>query len=107
MCSLFGDAEEPAVAGPRDAAATSAEDRYQYLYEQFVALQVSRSGMLSYADRRITEWRRYYEGLLAESQDETRRVADLNEEMAQQLTFLAGRLRDLGEDVPAMPWLFS
>ena len=107
MCSLFGDAEEPAVAGPRDAAATSAEDRYQYLYEQFVALQVSRSGMLSYADRRITEWRRYYVGLLAESQDETRRVADLNEEMAQQLTFLAGRLRDLGEDVPAMPWLFS
>jgi hypothetical protein len=107
MRSLFGDAAEPAVAEPRDAGATSAEDLYQYLYEQFVALQRSRSGVLSYADRRISECRRYYEGLLAESQDETRRVADLNEEMAQQLTFLARRLRDLGEDVPAMPWLVT
>lgn len=107
MRSLFGDREESVSAEPRHADPTSAEDRYQYLYDQFVALQQSKSGMLSYADRRITEWRRHYEGLLAESQEETRRVADLNEEMVQQVTFLVERLRDLGEDVPAMPWLVA
>jgi O-antigen biosynthesis protein len=104
---LFGDAVQPRTVEPLHAAATSAEDRYHYLYEQFVALQTSRSGILSYADRRIMEWRRYYEDLLAESRDETRRVADLNEEMAQHLRFLAGRLRELGEDVPTMPWIVA
>jgi hypothetical protein len=105
MRSLFGHTAEPAVVEPRVAAATSAEDRYHDLYEQFVLLQQSRSGILSYADRRITELRKYYEGLLAESRSETRRIADLNEEMAEHLRFQAGRLQELGEDVPPMPWL--
>ena len=104
MRSLFGETPEPAVETD-DAAPTSAEDGYQSLYEQFVALQQSRSGILSYSDRRIREWRKYYEELLAEAREETQVVADLNEEMAQHLQFLAGRLRDLGEDVPTMPWL--
>jgi hypothetical protein len=106
--ALFGDhGVEAAVVEPSDAAATSAEDLYHSLYDQFVALQRSRSGVLSYADRRLTEWRKYYEGLLAESRDEARKIAELNQEMAEQVEFLARRLRELGEDVPPMKWLVT
>jgi len=107
MRSLFGDAPEPVLTEPEDAAATSAEDRYHDLYEQFVVLQESRSGILSYADRRIAEWRTFYERGVAEAQEETNKIAELNEELAQRLRFLADRLHELGDDVPAMPWLVS
>jgi O-antigen biosynthesis protein len=103
---LFGDeALEPALVEPDDAAAASAEDLYHDLYQQFVALQKSASGFLSYADRRLTEWKKAYEALLEESRAEARTIADLNEKMAAQLAFLAQRLREMGEEVPPMPWL--
>jgi hypothetical protein len=92
---------------PDDASTTSAEDLYHQLYDRFVALQAQQSGLLSYSDRKMTEWRNHYEGLLAQSRDETRAVADLNQEMTEELEFLAGRLRALGEDVPPMPWLVT
>jgi hypothetical protein len=107
MRSVFGSTPAPEVVEPFDFVDTSAEDRYHALYEQFVALQQSRSGVLSYADRRITELRKNYKSLLAETQDESRRIAELNEAMAEQVKFLAERLRELGEDVPSMPWLFT
>jgi O-antigen biosynthesis protein len=107
MLSLFDAALESALTEPQDAAATSAEDRYRDLYEQFVVLQKARSGILSYADRRISERERDFERLLAESREETRKVAEMNEELAQRLRLLAARLRELGDDVPAMPWLVT
>jgi hypothetical protein len=106
--ALFGDdGGALAAVAPDDASTTSAEDLYHQLYDRFVALQAQQSGLLSYSDRKMTEWRNHYEGLLAQSRDETRAVADLNQEMTEELEFLAGRLRALGEDVPPMPWLVT
>jgi hypothetical protein len=106
---LFGtsSALEP-MPEPAPLAARSAEDLYHDLYEQFVALQRSRSGMLSYSDRRLRELRSHYEALLAESRQEAREIAGLNQGLAERVAFQAGRLRDLGvPDVAAVDWLVT
>ena len=79
-------------------------DLYQDLYEQFVALQQLSSGFISYTDRRIGEWRKYYEGVLAEAKDDLRGIAALNQLMAEQLELQAKQLRDLGVPRPSARW---
>jgi nitrate reductase assembly molybdenum cofactor insertion protein NarJ len=68
-------------------------------------LQRWRSGLLSYSDRRLRELRDHYEALLAESWREAREIADLNQELAERLTFQAQQLRDLG--VGEVGWVDS
>jgi hypothetical protein len=70
---------------PSDAL--PAEELYAELYDRFVALQSSASGFLSYADRRLKEWQKYYEGRLAEAREETRAIARMNQELVDQLAF--------------------
>ncbi len=90
---------EPTASRPTPVA-----DLYQDLYEQFIALQQVSSGFLSYADRRIGEWRRYYEGLLSEAKDDVRDIAALNQMMADQLELQAKQLRELGVPCPSARW---
>ena len=106
---LFGDAAtgEP-ILEPEPLGTRSAEDLYHDLYQQFVALQRSRSGMLSYSDRRLRELRNHYEVLLAESRREAREIAELNQDFAERLAFQARQLKDLGvPDVAAVDWLVT
>ena len=106
---LFG----PSVTGepvpePEPLAPRSAEDLYHDLYQQYVTLQRSRSGTLSYSDRRLRELGNHYEVLLAESRREAREIADLNQDFAEQLAFQARKLKDLGvPDVAAVDWLIT
>jgi hypothetical protein len=79
-------------------------DLYQDLYEQFVALQQVSSGFLSYTDRRIAEWRRYYERIVAEARDDVRAIAALNQVMADQLELQANQLRELGVPSASRRW---
>jgi hypothetical protein len=104
---LFGAAAAGVpIPEPEPLAPRSAEDLYRDLYEQFVALQRSRSGILSYTDRRLRELRNHYEALLAGSRQETRELADFNHDLAERLSFQAGRLRELGApDVAAVDLL--
>ena len=87
-----------------DSGPTPVADLYQDLYEQFVALQQLSSGFISYTDRRIGEWRKYYEGVLAEAKDDLRGIAALNQLMAEQLELQAKQLRDLGVPTPSARW---
>jgi hypothetical protein len=87
-----------------DSRPTPVADLYQDLYEQFVALQQVSSGFLSYTDRRIAEWRRYYEGVVAEARDDVRTIAALNQVMADQLELQANQLRDLGVPCASKRW---
>jgi hypothetical protein len=106
---LFG----PSVTGepvpePGPLAPRSAEDLYHDLYQHYVTLQRSRSGMLSYSDRRLRELRNHYEALLAESRQEAREIADLNQDFAERLALQARQLKDLGvPDVAAVDWLIT
>ena len=107
LCELFGTDVIPSP-GPERAPLlpTTAEDLYHDLYRQFVALQRSRSGLLSYSDRRLSRLRAHYETLLAQSRRETLEVADLNQELAEQVALQARLLEDLGvHDAPAPGWL--
>jgi hypothetical protein len=80
----------------------SAEELYEDLYRRFVDLQRWASGYLSYADRRLARARREFEEQLATARDELRKVADLNQSMADELEVLSLRLRELGvTDVPS------
>ncbi len=97
--------DEPADPSP-DLSPASVEDLYQDLYEQFVALQVSASGFLSYFDRRIREWRKHYEQVAAQAREETLTIASLNQAMAEQLQLQATQLKELGmHDTTSAWWL--
>ena len=89
---------------PTDSKPTPVADLYQDLYDQFVALQEVSSGFLSYHDRRVGEWRKYYEGRLAEAKDDVREIAALNQMMADQLELQANQLRELGVPCPSPKW---
>jgi hypothetical protein len=104
---LAGDLEPgPYGAASVDVAPTAMEDLYHDLYEKFVALQRSSSGMLSYAERRLEDVQVRYEAQLAEARRENREIADLNQVMAEQLELLLGQLKALGAtDVPSLSWL--
>ena len=82
------------------------EDLYHELYERFVGLQESSSGLLAYVDRRIRELKKHYEANLGWARYEAELVTDLNDWLSEQLHLQAGRLRDLAvPDVPATEWL--
>ena len=55
--------------------------------KQFVALQSKSSGFLSYSDRRLKEWKAFYEKLLAEARQETRDIAEMNQVLVDKLEF--------------------
>jgi len=89
---------------PIDSRPTPVADLYQDLYDQFVALQQISSGFLSYADRRVNETQRRYEGMVAAAQDDVHKIAALNQVMADQLEQQANQLRELGVSSPSAKW---
>jgi hypothetical protein len=102
----LGGVMEPGPRGAETAAApTAIEDLYHDLYEQYVALQRSSSGFLSYAQRRLEELQLRHEAQLAEARREAREIADLNQVLVEQLEFLVDQLRELGAEVPQLSWL--
>jgi hypothetical protein len=111
---LFGAHVIPEPDPGLEQALTSAdptptEELYHELYRQFVDLQRSRSGLLSYSDRRLRELRAHYESLLAQSRRETLEVADLNQELVEHVAFQARLLQDIGVDEAPPPpaWLLA
>ncbi len=95
------DPEEPIHPQP-----IATEDLYHDLYEKYVALQQSSSGVLSYADRRIRELKKHYESKLAWVDHQASQVIEVNEWLAEQLQLQADRMRDLAvPDVPSTDWL--
>jgi O-antigen biosynthesis protein len=101
---LFGPVPESPAAPSSDLHPTAVEDLYQDLYEQFVALQISTSGFLSYYDRRIREWRKYYEEMAAQAREDVVAIATLNQTMAEQLQAQADQLRAFGMHEPTPQW---
>jgi O-antigen biosynthesis protein len=104
---LFGERATSDVATESDGiGATRMDDLYNDLYQQFVALQQSSSGFLSYADRQLTSRKIYYEQLLQEERLDTARIANLNQTMFELLEHQAKRLEELGAaDVQLPEWL--
>ncbi len=103
----FGSQEpHPEPSEPDHPQAVATEDLYHDLYERFVALQESSSGLLAYVDRRVRELKKHYEAKLRWARHEAELVTDLNDWLSEQLHLQAGRLRDLTvPDVPATDWL--
>jgi hypothetical protein len=97
---------EPERAEPRHPQPVATEDLYHDLYEKFVALQDSSSGLLSYADRRVRELKQHYETKLGWARHEAEQVIELNEWLSEQLQLQSDRLRDLAvPGVPSTDWL--
>ncbi len=73
------------MAEPEHPEPIPTEDLYHDLYEQFVALQRSSSGFLSYADRRIRELKKHYEAKLGLADHQAAQITELNEWLVDQL----------------------
>ena len=101
---IMGVSSDARLVEPIDSRPTPVADLYEDLYEQFVALQRVSSGFLSYTDRRINETQRRYEGMVAEVQDDLRKVAALNQVMADQLELQVNQLQELGVPSPSARW---
>jgi len=101
-----GGHREPDVAEPSHPQPIPTEDLYHDLYEQFVALQESASGLLSYADRRIRDLKKHYESKVGWADHQAVQITELNEWMAEQLQLQADRMKELATlDVPSTEWL--
>jgi hypothetical protein len=101
-----GGDREPGVVEAIHPQPIPSEELYHDLYEQFVALQDSASGLLSYADRRIRDLKKHYESKLGWTDHQVTQIVDLNEWMAEQLQLQADRMKELAtSDVPSTEWL--
>ncbi len=103
----FGERDVgPDAAEPDHPQPIPTEDLYHDLYEQFVALQQSSSGFLSYADRRIRDLKKHYEAKLRRADHQAAQIIEINEWLVDQLERQADRMRELGvPDVPLAEWL--
>jgi hypothetical protein len=93
--------EEAGFVAPRPADSdlefdsTPTDELYAELYQRFVALQSLSSGFVSYADRRLKELQKYYDGRLAESRREAEIIAQLNQELIEKCELHSDRLSEL------------
>lgn len=104
--ALFGWEPEPDAAEPSHPQPAATDDLYHDLYEKFVALQESSSGLLSFVDRRIRELKTHYETKLGWAKHEAELIVELNDWLVEQLQLQTDRLEDLAvPDVPSVEWL--
>lgn len=84
-----------------DAAPTAVEELYGNLYERFVRLQTSSSGLLAYAQRRLESERREHEAQLREAREDSRRLAMASLLLEERLALMTERFDRLRQSVEA------
>ncbi len=89
------------VRGAGEAGPAAIEDLYDALYQRFVRLQASASGMLAYGERRVAEAEARHRVELAESREESRRLAAANLALESRLAFEAERYERLRQSIQA------
>jgi hypothetical protein len=96
---------KPAQQEGADAeiVAASAEDLYADLYQRYRDLQASTSGLLSYADRRLQSAQDRFTEELAESREESRRLAAALTPLEDLLAMQTARAAELEELLIARP----
>ena len=88
----FGWQPEPDAAEPSHPQPAATDDLYHDLYQKFVALQESSSGLLSFVDRRIRELKTHYETKLGWAKHEAELIVELNDWLVEQLQLQTDRL---------------
>jgi len=86
----------PAAEG---AAPVPVEDLYDALYQRFVRLQASASGMLAYGERRLAEAEARHRAELAESRAESQKLAAANLSLESRLAFEEERYKRLLQSI--------
>ena len=74
-----------------ERAATSIQDLYVDLYDRFVALQATASGLLGHSDRRLAAMRQHYEEELGLAREETHKLVTASLRMEEQLALATTR----------------
>jgi len=78
---------DPAPPRADSEAPVAIEDLYASLYERFVQLQATASGMLAYGERRLAEAEARHLEALTRSREESRQLASANLALEERLTF--------------------
>ena len=100
---VTGTKPGPEESADAEAVPASADDLYADLYKRYSDLQASASGFLSYADRRLRSAQDRLSEELAESREESRRLAAALAPLEEQLAMQTTRAAELEALLVARP----